>query len=121
MGIRMMQNVPADSNSPRLRALSLAITLALGTPMALAATITVNNNGDPVPSSSPGTCTLRQAFVAINQHATGGNAGNCANTGSAFGTGDTILFGSGITSIALNGATNGELDILSGNDLTIDG
>lgn len=116
-----MQNVLAGSNSPRLRTLSLAIALALGTPAALAATITVNNNGDPVPSSSPGTCTLRQAFVAMNQHATGGNAGNCANSGAAFGTTDTILFASGITSIALDGAKNGELDIRSGNNLAIDG
>lgn len=111
-----------NSSSPRLSALSLAIAVALGSPLASAATITVTSAADPLPTSSSSTCTLRQAVATINNQAVGGaNTGNCANSGGAFGTSDAIVFAPAVTAINLDGTTNGELDIGLSHDLLING
>jgi hypothetical protein len=113
---------PTNRAALRLHALSLAIALALGVPALRAATITVTTPDDAATTS---TCTLRQAVNAINSGTIDSPAniktGACANTGVAFGSGDTINFATNVTSVALDGADNGELDIVSGHDLSIVG
>lgn len=93
-------------------ALSIVL-LAIGTPIAYAADLTVNTTGDEV--LGDGWCSLREAIRSINQ---GSNYGGCIATGSAYGTNDTITFGSpGIYDLTIAGANEdasatGDLDIL---------
>jgi len=62
-----------------------------------AATLTVNDSGDQIVANSVGgTCTLREAILAINQGSLivndASGATGCINSGSGFGTNDQILF-----------------------------
>jgi hypothetical protein len=79
-----------------------------------AATIVVNGSDDTIHA---GNCTLRAAIASMNGAAL---QGACANTGAAFGSGDTINFAPAVTQITLNDATNNSLNITV-NNLVISG
>jgi uncharacterized repeat protein (TIGR01451 family) len=103
------------------RALAAATLLALGlvAPLATeAATIVVTSSADP---GNANTCTLRQAIVTMN---TGALNGTCVNSG-AFGSNDTINFGSGLfagssATVTLADQPNNYLSITDNNGLAID-
>lgn len=97
-------------------ALALAAALGLAATAASAATIAVTSSADP---GDTNTCTLRQAIASMNGSTL---QGTCVNSGSAFGTGDRIVFGA--TAFPENGSnnitlSNGQLVITSAH-LSID-
>lgn len=86
--------------------LSLIMTLGVFSTNALAANITVDNNGD----GNVG-CTLRAAVTSFNMNTL---AAACRQTGDAFGINDQISF-----SVSAVNLSNGEIDI--DKTITIDG
>jgi CSLREA domain-containing protein len=92
-------------------------------PVAHAATINVNTHEDEL--NGDGDCSLREAVQAAN---TNGKVDECT-AGQAAPNLDTITFAVGLTPIVLTIApaggnddnANGDLDILDGGDLTIQG
>lgn len=90
----------------------LAIALALSTPAALGATITVNNAGSG--SGGVGECTLTDAVTAANTDAVASGSGCTA--GSVIGT-DLILFDSTLSGSIIDPGAELELN----SNLTIDG
>jgi Divergent InlB B-repeat domain len=115
--------VQASERAPatkRLRALRSAssfvagLTLLATMTVAHAATIVVNGSDDTIHA---GNCTLRAAIASMNGAAL---QGACANTGAAFGTGDTINFAPSVTAIVLNDTVANSLNITV-NNLVISG
>jgi len=96
------------------RPLALALSLSLGmTPLiSLAATISVTATDD---AGNAGTCTLRQAIVAMNTAALTGTG--CLSSGAAFGTSDTINFD--ITTFPLGGGNTISLADVSTGTLQV--
>jgi CSLREA domain-containing protein len=95
---RVRAGAIAPRPAPLARALAAAVFAGgLVALRASAATIAVTtpDDGD---AAAAGTCTLRQAILSMN---TGTQVGNCANTGAAFGSDDTITFAAS----AISGAT----------------
>ena len=86
--------------------LALAIALALAAGTTHAATIKVTTDQDN--TANDGSCTLREAIVAVNQ----GNAysSGCINIGASFGSNDTIEFDSGLVAATIT-ITGSELAI----------
>lgn len=94
--------------APLRRPLATAVLLGLASmPAARAASIVVTSPGDTSANATT-TCTLRQAVLSMNDSTL---SGNCANTGAAFGSSDTITFAAGIGTITLADAPNNELRI----------
>lgn len=85
-------------------------------PAAQAATIVVSAAGDADPATST-ECTLRRAVLSMNQSSI---SGDCANTGAAFGTNDTIRFAPDIDKVTLADRADNEL-LINADGLTIDG
>jgi hypothetical protein len=80
---------PSSLHRTRLqRAITAALLIGSSALPAQAATIAVTSPDDADPSATT-TCTLRQAILSMND---GTLKGACANTGAAFGDGDTITF-----------------------------
>jgi len=104
----------------------LASSLLIWPSPALGATINVNSAADTV--ADDGVCTLREAVTAANTNMASGSTGNECTAGSS-GALDTITFAAALngTPITLSGAAgddvnlSGDLDILDGGDLTIQG
>ena len=88
------------------RPLALAIALALGAGGADAATIAVTSGGD---AGDSGTCTLRQAIVAIESQTLTGTTCSFSN-GDPFGTNDTIVFDDTLTAATITLA-QGQLSV----------
>lgn len=119
---------------PSRACLPLAVAALVGfgaAPASRAATIVVNSTADP---GDAGTCTLRQATVSMNTGALTANSA-CTNTGSAFGTNDTINFanslfnGNSATITLANGlyvgvkggnGTSLTIDAGAGNNVTVE-
>jgi predicted outer membrane repeat protein len=97
------------------RMLSVAVSVALVSATASAATVQVATTGD---TSSAATCTFRQAVTSINAAATTGTG--CTATG-VFGTADTITFAPSIVTIVLGDTANNSVNVTVNNDLTIQG
>jgi len=110
-------------------ALAAALLLAMAPFSANAATIVVTSPDDSDPASVD-TCTLRQAILSMNA---GAAKGNCAASGDAFGSDDTITFAAsavtggstwGTVTLADSGDTSGTIGgtlVVSASQLSIDG
>jgi hypothetical protein len=102
-----------------LFAILLSVTL-LASP-AMSATINVTANAPDVLNGANGVCSLREAITNINNGAT--TYADCANTGAAYGTSDTINIPAGTYTTAIAGAgedlnATGDYDITSNIAIT---
>lgn len=96
MGSARIKRIPARS------AIALAISFSIQ--VSQAATLTVTTGVDEIVANSVNsTCNLREAILSINEQTTslsgsGNQPSGCINSGSGFGTNDTILFDLSVTS-----------------------
>jgi Divergent InlB B-repeat domain len=88
----------------------------LATSLAQAATINVTSSLDT--NGVTAFCSLRAALTAINAASLAGTG--CANTGAAFGTGDTITFAPAVGTVTLLDLANNQL-VVSVPSLVIQG
>jgi len=75
---------------------AIAVIQALSINVSSAATIMVTNSSD---SNAVAGCTLREAITSITD---GAVSGGCVNTGTAFGTNDTINFSPNVNTVNLS-------------------
>jgi Divergent InlB B-repeat domain len=111
---RLQARANARESTRRISALIFAGLAAFAITTTQAATIVVNGSDDTIHA---GNCTLRAAIASVNGAAL---QGACANTGAAFGTGDTINFAPSVTSIVLNDTAANSLNVTV-NNLVISG
>ncbi len=105
-------------NAPHLSALSLAIRAMALSALGIARRDDYRQRTRAIRGAAAHPCTLREAVLSINARESLWRLH--ADTGAAFGTNDTINF-SGVSLVQLDGNGWGELDINSGQDLTING
>lgn len=95
--------------------LAVFVILCTGIVSAHAATITVTANATDTLNGVDNQCSLREAIQNMND--SGATYADCANTGGAYGTGDTINIPSGTYTTTLVGGENanasGDYDINS--------
>lgn len=84
---------------------TLLLTLLFGIVPAHAATLNVTANAPDVLNGANASCSLREAITNINNSAA--TYADCANTGAAYGTGDTINIPAGTYTTTLVGAGEG--------------
>ena len=80
----------------------LLLTLLFGIVPAQAATLNVTANAPDVLNGANASCSLREAITNINNTAT--TYADCANTGAAYGTSDTINIPAGTYTTTIAGA-----------------
>jgi hypothetical protein len=101
--------------------MALCGLMAFSAPPALAATITVTANAPDLLNGGDNSCALREAITNINNGAL--TYADCANTGAAYGTSDTINIPAGTYRNLIAGVdeflnANGSLDILKSVTIT---
>ena len=112
----MLKRVSCRGSARNRLSIALGVALFAGAPISESATIEVTTPDD---AGTTSTCTLRQAIAAMNAKVVSASSA-CANSGGSFGTNDTIIFSSTVTSVGLADQPNNEL-LITDYALTIQG